>query len=104
MSTLTVHCQWEDEMAKERTGHLPSYAEAKKMKSLTLHTHSCFRVRLMDCSSSSSPLSPLPSLSHLHLPPPSLRPPPPSLPPPPPPPPPLSLLLLPLLPLLLLPL
>src|SRR6218665_3245462 len=99
MSTLTVHCQWEDEMAKERTGHLPSYAEAKKMKSLTLHTHGCFRVRLMDCSSSSSPLSPLPSLSHLHLPPPSL----PSLPPPPPPHP-LSLLLLPLLPLLLLPL
>jgi len=35
----TVHCQWEDETVKERTGHLPSYTEAKKMKSLTLHTH-----------------------------------------------------------------
>jgi len=30
-----------DEMARERTGHLPLYAEAKKMKSLTLHTHGC---------------------------------------------------------------
>ena len=41
MSTLTVYCQWEDEMARERTGHLASYAEAKKMKLLTLHTHGC---------------------------------------------------------------
>jgi len=30
MSTLTVHCQWEDETARERTDHQPSYAEAKK--------------------------------------------------------------------------
>jgi len=36
MSTLTIHCQWEDEMEREGTGHLPSYAEAKKMKLLTL--------------------------------------------------------------------
>ena len=36
MSTLTANCQWEDEMVWERTGHPPSYAEAKKMKSLTL--------------------------------------------------------------------
>jgi len=36
MSTLTVHCQWEDETVRERTGHLPSYAEAKKMKSSSL--------------------------------------------------------------------
>ena len=43
MSTLTVHCRWEDETARERTGHPPSYAEAKKMKSLTLHTHGCLR-------------------------------------------------------------
>src|SRR6218665_1552582 len=27
-STPTVHCQWEDEMARERTGHLPLYAKA----------------------------------------------------------------------------
>jgi len=47
MSTLTVHCQWEDE-----TDHPPSYAEAKKMKSLTLHTHGCLRVSLRDSSSS----------------------------------------------------
>ena len=52
MSTLTVHCQWEDEMVRERTGHPPSCAEAKKMKSLTLHTHGCPKVSLRDCSSS----------------------------------------------------
>src|SRR6218665_1071270 len=34
MSTLTAHCQWEDETVRERTGHPPSFAEAKKMKSL----------------------------------------------------------------------
>ena len=39
MSTLTVHSHWEDETVSERTGHPPSYAEAKKMKPLTLHTH-----------------------------------------------------------------
>ena len=33
--------QWEDQTVRERTGHPPSYAEAKKMKSLTLHTHCC---------------------------------------------------------------
>jgi len=27
-----------DDMARQRTGHPPSQAEAKKMKSLTLHT------------------------------------------------------------------
>jgi len=37
MSTLSV----ENEM--ERTGHMPSYAEAKKTKSLTLHTQGCLR-------------------------------------------------------------
>src|SRR6218665_2480318 len=41
MSPLTAHCQWEDETVRERTGQPPSYAEAKKMKSLTLHTHGC---------------------------------------------------------------
>src|SRR6218665_671137 len=25
MSTLTTHCQWEDETVRERTGHPPSY-------------------------------------------------------------------------------
>jgi len=38
MGTLTIHCQWEDEMARERTGHPPSYAEDKKMKPPTLQT------------------------------------------------------------------
>ena len=32
-----VHCWWEDERTKGGTGHPPSYAEANKMKSLTLH-------------------------------------------------------------------
>jgi len=32
MSTLTTLCQWEDETAKEKTGHSPAYAVAKKMK------------------------------------------------------------------------
>ena len=48
MSTLTLHCQWENEMVRERTGRLPSYAEAKKMKSLTLHTHGCLRTNVKD--------------------------------------------------------
>ena len=52
MSTLTAHCQWEDETARERTGHPPSYAVAKKMKSLTFHTHGCLRASLRDWSSS----------------------------------------------------
>src|SRR6218665_1082677 len=50
MNTLIVHCQWEDETVRERTGHPPSYAEAKKMKLLTLHTHGCPRANLRDCS------------------------------------------------------
>src|SRR6218665_704351 len=54
ISTLTVHCQWIDEMTRDRTGHPFSYAEAKKMKSLTIHTHGCPRACLRDCSSSSS--------------------------------------------------
>ena len=48
MSTLTAHCQWEDETVRERTGHPPSYAVAKKMKLLTLHTHGCPRSSLRD--------------------------------------------------------
>jgi len=47
-----TNCQWEDEMVRERTGHPPSYAAAKKMKSVTLHTHGCLRTSLRDCSSS----------------------------------------------------
>ena len=54
MSTLTTHCQWEDETVRERTGHPPLYAVAKKMKSLVLHTHFCLRASLRDWSSSSS--------------------------------------------------
>src|SRR6218665_2492372 len=41
MSAPTIHCKWEDETVRERIGH-PSDAEAKKMASLTLHTHSSF--------------------------------------------------------------
>src|SRR6218665_116115 len=52
MGTLTIHCQWEDETARKRTGHPPSYAEAKTIKSLTLHTHGCSWAGLRDCSSS----------------------------------------------------
>ena len=54
MSTLAIHCQWEDEMMRERNGHPPSYAGANKMKSLTLHTHSCIKASLRDSFSSSS--------------------------------------------------
>jgi len=38
MSTLTVHCRWKEEKMKERTSHQPSYADAKKMKLLSLYT------------------------------------------------------------------
>src|SRR6218665_751337 len=38
MSTLAVYCQYEDETVRERTGHQPSCAGAKKMKLLKLHT------------------------------------------------------------------
>jgi len=30
MGTLTAHCQWEDGMVWDRTGHPPSHAKAKK--------------------------------------------------------------------------
>jgi len=42
MSTLTIHGhvgQWEHETVRVGNGHPPSFAEAKKMKSLTFHTH-----------------------------------------------------------------
>ena len=45
---ITLPCQWEDVMVRERTGHLPSYSKAKKMKSLTLHTHGCRKASLRD--------------------------------------------------------
>jgi len=54
MSTQTIHCQWEDETVRERTGHPHSYAESKKMKLLTVRTHGCLRASLRDCPSSSS--------------------------------------------------
>ena len=44
MSALTIHCKREDE--RKRTSHLPSFAETKKMKSLTLQTHG-YRIRLV---------------------------------------------------------
>jgi len=49
MATLTVHCRWEDETVRERTGCLSLYAEAtkaKKMKLLMLHTHGYPRASL----------------------------------------------------------
>ena len=54
MSTPTVHCQWEDETARKRTDHLPTQAEAKKMKLPTRHTCGRSTASLRDCSSSSS--------------------------------------------------
>ena len=45
MSTLTIHCQWEDVMVRV-TVHLPSCVEAKKMKLLTLHSYGCPRAIL----------------------------------------------------------
>src|SRR6218665_2781673 len=53
MSILTMHCWWVDETAREMTGHLSSYAEAKKMMSLAGHIHGCLVAALRDCSSSS---------------------------------------------------
>src|SRR6218665_715908 len=50
MSTLTSPCQWEDKTVRERTGHPPSCTEAKKMKSLTLHTHGCPKASLCVCT------------------------------------------------------
>src|SRR5688572_27043601 len=41
----------EVQRVRERIGHLLSYANAKKMKLLTLHTSGCLRVSLRDCSS-----------------------------------------------------
>ena len=35
MSSLTMHCQWEEETAMEKADDPSSYAEAKKMKLLT---------------------------------------------------------------------
>ena len=40
MSTLTIHCQWEDETVRERTSHPPSCADAKKTASLRDRTSS----------------------------------------------------------------
>jgi len=48
MSTLTAHCQWEDETVREWTSHTESYAKAKKMGLLTLHIHGCPRPSLRD--------------------------------------------------------
>ena len=35
-SAMTVHCLWEDETARERTGHLPVYAEVANTSYLWL--------------------------------------------------------------------
>jgi len=58
LPTIAVHCQWEDETVRGMThstgtSHSPSYAEAKKMELLTLHTQGCPRASSRECSSSS---------------------------------------------------
>ena len=40
--------QWEDQMARERSGYKPSYGEAKKKKSLTFHVHCWIRNSVLD--------------------------------------------------------
>ena len=52
-STLAGHFQLEDETVREKAGHPPSYAEAKAIKSLKLHSHGCPRDSLRGCSFSS---------------------------------------------------
>src|SRR6218665_3762760 len=51
------YTEWEDETVRERTGYLPSYTEAKKMKSLTVHKRWYPRANFSDCSSSYSSMS-----------------------------------------------
>src|SRR6218665_2257096 len=46
-STLMKHCRLEDEAARERSDHPPSYAKAKKMKSLRLDTHGCLSLLII---------------------------------------------------------
>ena len=50
-STLTEHCRWEDEKARERTGHPTLYAKAEKMRLLSLLTRDCLKASLRYCSS-----------------------------------------------------
>lgn len=39
MSTLTLHCRWDIQTVRERTGHrIPAMPSVGKMKSLTLRT------------------------------------------------------------------
>jgi len=51
---MKAHCQWEDETVRERTCHTPSYAMAKEMKLLTLHTYGCLKASSRNWFSSSS--------------------------------------------------
>src|SRR6218665_3178057 len=41
MSTLAVHCQWEDVTVREKTGSLSSYAEAKKNIYIYIYIYIC---------------------------------------------------------------
>src|SRR6218665_1533940 len=52
MSILTVHRQWENEMAREGTGQPPSYAKTKKMKSITFLPRAGPGASVRDVSSS----------------------------------------------------
>lgn len=50
-----MHCQWEDQVTRERDGHLPSYAEAKKDEVAdTSYEWLHLGTSLRGCSSSSS--------------------------------------------------
>ena len=46
MSTLTVHCRLEDETARERIGHLPSYTMVKK---IIVYRFICGRAYICRC-------------------------------------------------------
>src|SRR5688572_3891703 len=56
-----IHVRWENETVRESSGHPPSYAEAKKIESLTLHTDGSLRTSLTALIPP-PPSPPLPSL------------------------------------------
>lgn len=69
MITLTMHCQWEDKVMKERTDHSPAFTEAKKFKLAILH-HFLLSLDVSygtNCSATSSYLISLPSIPLLHI-------------------------------------
>jgi len=66
MTTLAAHRMWEDGKVIEMTTHMPSYAKAKEMRSIALHTfilHSGFNTDY----GSSEPLKTLVMLCYVML-------------------------------------